>query len=337
MHAAGGAHARLIVLIEASEESGSPDLPAHVDALADRIGTPSLVVCLDSGCADYERLWVTTSLRGNLVGTLSVDVLRDGVHSGSYGGIVPSSMRIARLLLDRLEDARTGALLVPELNPPIPDDRRRQAEATAATLADPAEDAPLVPGARPVSDDGTELLLNRAWRPSLAVTGAGGFPPIERAGNVLRPRTELKLSLRLPPATDAVAARTAVTALLEADPPYGAGVRFIADDAAPGWAAPPFEPWLDDALERASRTTFGAGYRAYGEGGTIPFMAMLGARFPAAQFLVTGVLGPASNAHGPNEFLHLPTARRLTTAVAMVLDAHARRSVCASERAGRVG
>ena len=325
LHAGGGAHSRLVVLIEASEESGSPDLPAHIDALGDRLGEPSLVVCLDSGCPDYDRLWVTTSLRGNLTGTLSVDVLAEGVHSGTYGGVVPSSMRIVRLLLDRLEDARTGAILVPELNPPIPPDRIRAAERTAAELDDVAEDPPLAPGMRLASDDSVELLLNKTWRPSLSYTGAAGFPPVERAGNVLRPRSSFKLSLRLPPTADPTAATKAVREILETDPPYGAIVQFEADDPAPGWSAPSFAPWLDAALGEASRSTFGAEYRTNGEGGTIPFMAMLGHRFPDAQFLVTGVLGPGSNAHGPNEFLHLPTARRITSAVATVLDAHARR------------
>ncbi len=325
VQAAGGAHTRLMVLIEASEESGSPDLPAHVEALGPRLGTPSLVVCLDSGCADYDRLWVTTSLRGNLVGTLSVDVLTEGVHSGTYGGVVPSTMRILRLLLERLEDARTGALRLHELNPPVPKDRRRQAEEAVAAGVDPTEAPPLVPGVALAADDPVELLLAKTWRPSLAYTGADGFPPVARAGNVLRPRSALKLSLRLAPTTDAAAATRVVRDVLEADPPYGATVRFTAEDAAPGWAAPPFAPWLDAALEAGSQAAFGRSYGAWGEGGTIPFMAMLGARFPEAQFVVTGVLGPGSNAHGPNEFLHLPTGRRVTEVVATVLDAHPRR------------
>jgi acetylornithine deacetylase/succinyl-diaminopimelate desuccinylase-like protein len=325
LHAGGGAHARLVVLIEASEESGSPDLPAHVQALSDRIGSPSLVVCLDSGCSDWERLWVTTSLRGNLVGTLAVDLLREGVHSGKYGGVVASSVRVIRQLLDRIEDARIGEVLIPEAAVAIPPDRRREAERTAAVLADPADGPPLVPGARTVTDEPVELLLNRAWRASLAYVGADGFLPIERAGNVLRPHTALKLSLRLPPTADGDAVAGALQRTLTAEPPYGAQVAFTVDDVAGGWNAPSIAPWLDRALTGASERAFGQGYATCGEGGTIPFMGMLGAQFPAAQFLVTGVLGPETNAHGPNEFLHLPTARRLTAVVADVLDAHARR------------
>ena len=96
--------------------------------------------------------------------------------------------------------------------------------------------------------------------------------------------------------------------------------------AEPGWHAPPEVPWLGRAIEAASLTAFGQEPRSLGEGGTIPFMGMLGRQFPDAQYVITGVLGPESNAHGPNEFLHLPTARKVTTAVAHILDAHACRT-----------
>ena len=134
VHAAGLSHARCIVLIEASEESGSVDLPAYVDALADRIGTPSLVLCLDSGCIDYERMWVTTSLRGIVVGTLTVDIVHEGLHSGDVSGMVPSSFRIARQLLDRVEDSTTGEATLPELQVEIPQGRRAEAAETASEI-----------------------------------------------------------------------------------------------------------------------------------------------------------------------------------------------------------
>jgi acetylornithine deacetylase/succinyl-diaminopimelate desuccinylase-like protein len=319
-------HARCVLLIEACEESGSGDLPAYIDALAPRIGTPSLVICLDSGCGDYERLWITSSLRGLVGGTLSVSVLREGVHSGVASGIVPSSFRIARLLLDRLEDARTGTVLPPALHVPIPADRSAQAAATAAVLGQAVLSAfPFAAHATPVHTDPTELLLNRTWRPQLEIIGAAGLPPLERAGNVLRPETQLKLSLRVPPTLDAAAAATAVQALLTADPPYGATVRFTLDQDATGWNAPSTAPWLAAAVSSASRAFFGNDVCYYGEGGTIPFMAMLGARFPDAQFVITGALGPQSNAHGPNEFLDLRTAARVTECIAAILAEHARR------------
>jgi acetylornithine deacetylase/succinyl-diaminopimelate desuccinylase-like protein len=325
VHAAGLAHARCVVLIEASEESGSIDLPAYVEALSDRIGTPSLVVCLDSGCIDYDRMWVTTSLRGGVFGTLTVDIVTEGLHSGDASGMVPSSFRIARQLLDRVEDAITGEALLPELVVEIPEGRLAEASATAAEIGAIADHYPFVDGAGPTTADPAEQLLARTWKTTLSVVGADGLPPTSRAGNVLRPSTSLKLSFRLPPTADPAAAHAAIAAALESDPPYGARVSFHDADAVPGWNAPATAPWLDEALEAASLASFGAPARTFGEGGTIPFMGMLGEKFPEAQFVITGVLGPDANAHGPNEYLHVPTARRLTMAIAHVLDAHARR------------
>jgi acetylornithine deacetylase/succinyl-diaminopimelate desuccinylase-like protein len=322
---AGGAHARCVVLIEASEESGSRDLPAHLEALADRLGMPSLVLCLDSGCNDYERLWVTTSLRGLVGGTLVVDIVDEGVHSGAASGVVPSTFRIARQLLERVEDSVTGEIRLPELHVRIPDDRVRQAVDTAADTPRYSDRYRFVPGAGPTVLDPVEQILNHTWRPTLSVVGADGLPPTTRAGNVLRPSTALQLSFRLPPICDAEAALAAIGEALTADPPYGARVTFAGRGAGPGWNAPAFAPWLEDALQAASQATFGGPARAFGEGGSIPFMGMLGERFPDAQFVVTGVLGPDSNAHGPNEYLHVPSAERITAALAMVLDDHARR------------
>ena len=322
---AGGAHARCLVLIEASEESGSHDLAAHLEALADRIGTPSLVLCLDSGCLDQERLWATTSLRGLVGGTLAVEILEEGVHSGLASGVVPSSFRILRELLERVEDATTGEVLLPELHVEVPPDRQREIDETARSAAAPAAQFPFVAGAGPVTGDAAGQILGHTWRPALSVIGADGLPPTNRAGNVLRPRTALKLSFRLPPTCDEAAAEAAIATALTTDPPYGARVTFTDRETGPGWNAPPFAPWLDAALETASRAGWGQSYRAFGEGGSIPFMGMLGARFPDAQFVVTGVLGPGSNAHGPNEYLHLPSAERVTTALSVVLDGHARR------------
>jgi len=323
---AGGTHGRCVVLIEASEESGSPDLPAHVDALAERIGTPSLVICLDSGCADYERLWVTSSLRGLVSARVTVQVLSEGVHSGDASGIVPSSFRLLRQILDRVEDATTGRVLIPEAFVTIPPDRVDQVRGCAAVMTELlSAKFPLVSGVRPVTDDAVEQLLNRTWRPALSYVGADGWPPTARAGNVLRPSTSLLLSLRLPPTAAAADTLAALTDALTADPPNGAHVTVDQTEASPGWNAPSFAPWLWHALDQASTTVFGAPAIAYGEGGSIPFMGMLGERFPDAQFMIVGVLGPHSNAHGPNEFIDLPYATRLTAIVADVIDAHSRR------------
>jgi acetylornithine deacetylase/succinyl-diaminopimelate desuccinylase-like protein len=316
-------HARCVVMIEACEESGSYDLPYYVDHLATRIGQPSLVVCLDSGCGNYDQLWLTTSLRGMTGGNLTVKVLEEGVHSGDASGIVASSFRILRQILSRLEDEVTGAIKPRELYVEIPAQRAEQAKITAQVLGDAVYSKfPLVPGMTPMTKDVAELVLNRTWRPSLAITGVGGLPALESAGNVLRPTTSVKVSLRLPPTLDGVKAGEFVKRLFEKDPPYGAKVQFDLEKASAGWNAPALSPWLDRSVDEASKAYFGAPPAYNGEGGSIPFMGMLGEKFPRAQFLITGVLGPHSNAHGPNEFLHIPTGKRLTMCVAKVVADH---------------
>jgi len=320
-------HARCVVLIEACEESGSYDLPHYVDRLADRIGTPGLVVCLDAECGNYDQLWCTTSLRGNLVGDLTIEGLTEGVHSGAGTGIAPSVFRIARTLLARVESDVTGDLLVEELTMPIPAARIDQARAAAVVLGTQiAGKLPFVPGARALSDSPVELVINNTWRPTLAVTGAAGLPAMENAGNVLLPRVEFKLSFRLPPTADAAAAAAAVKTRLEADPPYGVRVRFEVGSSLAGWDAPPVATWLENSMRDASRASFGRDAMYLGAGGSIPFIGMLGERFPQTQFLVTGVLGPHANAHGPNEFLHLDCAKNVTLCVAKVIADHRART-----------
>jgi acetylornithine deacetylase/succinyl-diaminopimelate desuccinylase-like protein len=324
LRAQGVAHARCVAMIECCEESGSYDLPHYLEALSARVGAVDLVIGLDSGCANYDQLWFTTSLRGIAAGTLRVDVLTEGVHSGDASGLVASSFRIARMLLERIEDARTGRILSAEFHCSIPQERIDQARAVGAMLgADVVRKYPFAGQMRAMVDDAAEAVLNRTWRPFLSVVGANGLPPVANAGNVLRPYTELKLSLRIPPLVDGAQATRDLKRILEADPPYGAKVSFEADQGASGWNAPASAPWLLEASHGASHAVFGKPAAMVGEGGTIPFMAMLGKHHPQAQFLITGVLGPHSNAHGPNEFLHLAYAKRLTACVAMVLAAHA--------------
>ena len=316
-------HARCVVIIEACEESGSFDLPYYIDALADRIGEPELVICLDSGCGNYDQLWCTTSLRGLIGGGLSVEILEEGVHSGDASGVVPSSFRILRKILDRIEESNSGVVSANEFNVKIPRQRMQQAELAAEVLQEEVfAKFPFVDNAQPASSDPVELVLNRTWRPALAITGADGLPAIDNSGNVLRPATSVKLSLRIPPTCDAKKAISKLKTLLESNPPYNARVTFTPDWDAPGWHAPPMADWLEQAIDQASHNHFGAPAVHMGEGGSIPFMGMLGEKFPEAQFLVTGVLGPHSNAHGPNEFLHIPTAIKLTCCVAEVIAKH---------------
>jgi acetylornithine deacetylase/succinyl-diaminopimelate desuccinylase-like protein len=322
----GRSHRRCVVIIEACEESGSGDLPAYVEHLADRLGRPGLVVCLDSGCGNYDQMWCTTTLRGLVTCSLRVDVLNEGVHSGDASGIVADSTRVLRLLLDRIEDSATGRILLDELHTQIPPARTAEARAVASTLGTEVWDKfPLVDGMRPMVTDLTELVLARTWRPALTIVGADGLPSQADAGNVLRPQTSFKLSLRLPPRVDAERAVARLKQILEKDPPYGARVSVSEVEAAAGWEAPALAPWLSESLQAASQTFFGKPVMFMGEGGSIPFMGMLGARYPQAQFVITGVLGPGSNAHGPNEFLDLPTAKKLTCCIAQVVSDYSSR------------
>ena len=322
-------HPRIVGLIETCEESGSYDLLPYIDALKERLGEVALVVCLDSGAGNYDQLWLTTSLRGNAAGVLKVEVLTEGVHSGDASGLVPSSFRIMRQVLDRLEDSKTGRLLPQSFHCEVPADRLAQARVTAKILGD--ELYKRFPWAHydcegstafalPTTTDPVEALLNRTWRPTLSVTGAEGFPSFRDAGNVLRPYTAFKLSLRFPPLIDASVAVQELKTLLEDNAPYQAKVTFESHGGATGWNAPGTAPWFENALNDASRSYFGAPCGTIGQGGTIPLMSLLSLGFPKAQMMVCGVLGPKSNAHGPNEFLHVPYAKKLTAAVAHVIS-----------------
>jgi acetylornithine deacetylase/succinyl-diaminopimelate desuccinylase-like protein len=323
---------RCVGLIETCEESGSPDLPAYLEALKGRLGNVGLVVCLDSGAGNYDQLWLTTSLRGMVSGVLKVEILSEGVHSGDASGVVPSSFRILRQVLDRLEDSKTGTLLPQSFHCEIPASRQAQVQATAAILKDEVwKRFPWACGADggatlPTTTDPVQALLNRTWRPTLSVTGVEGFPDLGNAGNVLRPYTAFKLSLRLPPLVDGNEASLKLKALLEDNAPYNAKVTFQADGragalGATGWNAPELSSWLETALNDASMAHWGAPLGYIGQGGTIPLMSMLQKGFPKAQMMVCGVLGPKSNAHGPNEFLHVPYGKKLTAAVAQVIAA----------------
>ena len=318
-------HGRISILIECCEESGSYDLPAYFEVLSKRIQSPELVIGLDSGCGNYDQLWSTTSLRGLVNGVLTVEVLSEGVHSGDASGVVASSFRIARMLLERIDAADTGIVKHSAFHAQIPPERAAQARRAAEVLGEEIwRKFPFTPGGQPMQADLADLVLNRTWRPFLAVTGAEGLPAPANAGHVLRPVTRLVLSLRLPPTVKAESAAKQLKAILETDPPYGARVTFESGHAGTGWHAPQTAPWLEKVLNESSNKHFGKPAMWMGEGGTIPFMGMLGAQFPQAQFLITGVLGPHSNAHGPNEFLHIEYAKKLTCCVAHVLAAHAR-------------
>lgn len=318
-------HSRIVILIENSEESGSMDLPFYIDELQKDIGTPELIICLDSGCGNYEQLWNTTSLRGLINGTLRVETLREGIHSGYGSGIMPSSFRILRQLLSRIENKNTGEILLSAFHVTIPEERIREARIAATALGDEIVKVfPRSGSLLPVNDNMSELLLNRTWRPALETIGCDGLPSLNNAGNVLRPYTTVSLSLRTPPTCDSDQAAHQLKQILEDSPPYRAKVTFTPTQISRGWEAPVLKPWLKTAIQEASECYFGKEALAMGEGGTIPFMAMLSAKFPKAQFLITGILGPYSNAHGPNESLDIPAVKRLTGCISHVIAKEAK-------------
>jgi acetylornithine deacetylase/succinyl-diaminopimelate desuccinylase-like protein len=292
-----------------------------MDLCSDKIGTPDLVVCLDSGAGDYNRFWTTTSLRGLIGLSMKVEVLSEGVHSGGASGHVPSSFRIARQLLSKLEDETTGEILLDRLHTEIPEHRIKETQTLVSILGDEVvKEFPWKDKMRPSTDDKIEGVLRRTWKPALSIVGSDGLPPTANAGNVLRPYTTLQLSMRIPPMVDAQEAKSAIENALNENIPYGATVKLDFEEAADGWNAPETNPWLLDAIEKASKQYFGQPPCSISEGGTIPFMAMLGEQFPRAQFVITGVLGPKSNAHGPNEFLHIPFAKKLTCCISSILS-----------------
>lgn len=308
------------VAIEFSEESGSPDLPVYFEKQSEKFGTPDLIICLDSGAGNYEQFWMTTSLRGLISANLKVQVLNEGVHSGDASGVVPSSFRILRMLLNRLENVDTGEIYPPQFKTDVPKERIVQVDRAAKELGEDVFKKFLFAGQmQPATIDSKELILNRTWRAALSVVGAEGLPELEKAGNVLRPYTTVKLSLRLPPSLNAKKAAEELKNLLEKKPPYNASVELELEDSASGWDAPPMKKELAELIQETSQNFYKKEALAMGEGGSIPFMGMLGEKFPKAQFVITGVLGPNSNAHGPNEFIHIGYAKKLTASIAYIL------------------
>jgi len=319
-------HPRCVIIIEGCEESGSFDLPYYIDHLKNKIGTPSLVICLDSGAGNYDQLWLTSSLRGLINLKLSVSSIKEGVHSGLGSGIIPSSFRIARSLLSRIEDEKTGEINLEFLNTKVDKYFLDAAKACADSLKEKVySELPWQTNknnkslAMPITDNYYELLLNRTWRPTLSIIGQDGIPEVNSAGNVLRPNTTLLLSFRVPPKVDTKIASEKLKNLLESAPPYNADVEVEILSTGDGWHAPHLSDFLKNLVNESSSNTFGKPSVIWGEGGSIPFMGMLGEKFPKAEFVITGVLGPKSNAHGPNEFLHIPYAKKLTCSVANII------------------
>lgn len=316
LHRRGMPCPRITGLIETDEESGSRDLPDYLRLYSDRIGSPAFLGILDLGVRSWDRLWTTESLRGIAQVTVRVSVLRHGVHSGSASGTVPSSFRILRALLDRIEDAETGRILLPECHAPIPDGVRARLTVVAEWPA-----FPWAGDTRPMHATPGECLLASTWMPALSVVAQDGLPSLENGSAQLRTHTTLSLSMRLPPAVDAGRALQAMKDALTHDVPYGAEVTITQSSVCPGFYAPQDASWLAQAWQSAGTTLFDHEPDVANEGGTIGILQDFRKNFPESPFLMTGMLGPQSNAHGPDESLDIAYWEKLTAALVHVLAA----------------
>jgi len=317
----GVSHPTCRFLIETGEESGSPDLSFYLDELESVLGVPDLVIVLDTGGIDYDRLWITESLRGIVAGTLSVKVSSVGVHSGHGSGVMPSSFRLARQLLSRIEDENTGEIKPEWLHIDITDKMKEQAKKIVDMNSDSVDDFPLLDGVEKQVNDPLDIFLAMNLAPSLSIIGADGIPSIQDAGNVLRTNTDLKVSIRTPPGISADEVAKKVQALLEANPPNGAHVSAEMTEVADGFLSPELPEKLSDMLEKSGKKFYGNSPMSLFIGGTIPVMAMLQSRYPDSKFIITGAGGPGGNAHGPDEKLHIPTAKKVTKCMAATVSA----------------
>jgi len=312
-------HPKITILLETGEESSDEEITRYLHDLHDSIGDVDLICILDAESQDYETVWMCKSLRGVVAGVLSVKHLAVPCHSGMATGLVPSTFRIARELISRIENEKTGEILFPEAHVEIPQNRIDQCNAIAAHLGQGSvEIVTLLPGAKYLSEDFGQLLLNKAWKPGLAVTGQRGLPIVEEGSNVIRPETALKLSLRIPPGVDAEKCQAAMKKILEADPPYGATVEFKPLGAGCGWYGKDFDPLLDAAIKKATKAAFGAEPLYYGEGGSIPLCNTFQELWGKAQIIVTGCAGPDAKPHGYDESLDLPYTGKFTAVVASI-------------------
>ena len=317
----GISHPTCRFLIETGEESGSPDLSYYLDELESVLGVPDLVIVLDTGGLDYDRLWVTESLRGIVAGTLSVKVSSVGVHSGHGSGVMPSSFRLVRQLLSRIEDENTGEIKPKWLHTKISDKMREQATQIIKMNSESDDDFPLLEGVEKQVNDPLDIFLTMNLSPSLSIIGADGIPSIQDAGNVLRTNTDLKISIRTPPGISADDVAIKVQRLLEENPPNGAHVSAKMTEIADGFLSPELPEKLSEALIESGKKFYGNEPMSLFIGGTIPVMAMLQSRYPDSKFIITGAGGPGGNAHGPDEKLHVPTAKKVTKCMAAAVSA----------------
>jgi acetylornithine deacetylase/succinyl-diaminopimelate desuccinylase-like protein len=313
---------RIGIILEASEESGSTDLKYYLEKLSKLIGNPSLIFGLDSSCIDYNRLWTTSSLRGVFSMNLKVSLLKLGYHSGNGGGFVADSFLVLRMLLDRIEDSKTGKLLDEYLYPTVPVDKKAEIDHLASTMGDHILDGiEFYKNTQPMTNDKVELILNNTWRPTVTITGANGFPELDKAGNVLRQNSEVKISFRLPPLVSAKEVFTRIKNKLTENPPYNAKIDLTTSDVAnDGWNQRPFSKDLNNILNDASNKFFDLDCDSYCEGGSIPFVNFFSDKFPKSEVIIMGVTGPGSNIHSTDENLHIEYCKKIICCLTYIIS-----------------
>ena len=310
---------RVVIMIEASEESGSPDLTNYVAELKERIGNPSTVITLDSEDRDGDRLWLTQSLRGMVNGFLTVETMPTTMHSGLATGVVPSASRIFRMLLARIENPETGHIINEIASPPLTDEFRTYAETVARDVPGFLESYDLPVGLSAAGDTLHETVANNLVRAGLEITGITGLPEAHTSGNVSVGKITTRVSVRIPPGVDPDTVATEFKRIFEENPPYGAKVTYEFQSGDWGWMAKPFTPGMAKRLSQTTQSIFGTEPGLLGVGASIPFVQIMVQHFPKAEHILTGVLSQASHAHGPNENMSVRKVKRITEFVAAFL------------------
>ena len=312
---------RIALVLETEEESGSENLLDLLEAAKEVIGTPDYCFCMDSGAFDYNQLWLTSSLRGVCIVSLEVEFAKGGYHSGEVGGIIPETFRVARALLNRVDNAETG-MVCDDLQVEIPQWARDEAVVMAGhSGAEMHTKYNYHEGCVPMNADNlAEMYLNNTWRPNLSITGASGLPDVAIAGNVVRASTKLKLSMRLPPSAKPDEAEAKLTEILTTNVPHNAKVTVKGGHAGQGWCMKAMDPWLNAVVKKSGSDFFdGKDTGTYGMGGSIPFLAELGNMYPSTNIMALGLIGPKANAHAPNECINLTYAKKLTKALSHLI------------------
>ena len=313
---------RVVLVLETEEESGSPNLVALLKQAKDFIQEPSVCFCMDSGAFDYEQMWMTSSLRGICIIDATIECGAAGYHSGEVGGIVPETFRVVRTLLDRLDSKETGDVCA-ELQCEAPQWKKDEAKAMAKLAGPTMHDKyPVLDGVKYCSQDDLEALyLKSTWQPNMSITGIDGLPPIAMAGNVIRPKTGVRISMRLPPTCNPQQAHDILVEKLTKDVPYNAKVTLAGGHTGAGWCMKDLSPKLAQDIKDAGAAFYnGKPTGSFAIGGSIPFLSELEIMYPTTEIVAFGVLGPGANAHGPNEMIHLPYTRRLTCSLAHIMQ-----------------